>query len=733
MFLLATHQKASEYHDFGKLSQAFQNYIMNPQKAAKTRHTLKGALYYLLQEKLLIRQESFSIFFSILRHHGDLPDVNDYVLRNLGDMDGLEETVKEIHLICQQVSIPLESEQEANDVIELFDTETFTDDHYLNGLETYFETKEVFSRLIFADKFEAIFKDVFSHNQEFNPTIHIEKLHNLIAGKSNPMSDIRNQAREEIISNYKSNSQKQIFLIEAPTGIGKTFTALHLALEIAKDKGKKRIINALPMTSIIDQTHEQYKEIINEKYLLKFHYLTNAKSYDEQDQESGQAGAENEERLVRQKNDYVASSWSGDSVIVTTFNQLFYAIFSNKNRDLIKLWTLQDSVIILDEIQAIPRILLKDVAYVIEFLSQRFNIDFILMSATIPAIKNFFHHRSMAELLDNRYYEMSFNNRYGLAFNPDISDIERLADEIVVACGKYNSVVCVVNTKKVALSLYEKLEQQLEEDRIFLLSTNHIPLHRKAIIGTIKNRLDNGIKTVLVSTQVIEAGVDLDFDFGFREFAPFSSIIQTAGRINREGTKSAAGLIVTNRIGPSPYDEKDLLFSEVTELLGKSPELRENGILPVLKEYFQIAIQKTSKDFQLLEEMERLNFETVFKRFNDRFMKTIPNQLPVFIEIEDGIYDEFAARQEQVINRLKSAKTLAAKMDIRIQLKEIQKEVSGYVINVNASDARNELNAFYDSNEMKWCPNHDVNRDIGQSKYTDKKGWLNNDDGSCFF
>ncbi len=726
------HQKAAEFHDFGKLSREFQEYIKDPNNSDKTRHAFNSAIFFLLNNNLKIDKESFAIFFSILKHHGDLLDVDTYILDNLDDEDKFEESFESVSSICRQVSLSWSSEKEAGDLIEIFDTDSFSQDYNLRGLDSYFKIKEVFSRLVFADKYEAIFKSCYSPSTDFDASLQISKLLDLISGKQNKMSAIRNQAREEIVQNYKANSKKRIFIIEAPTGIGKTFTALHLALEIAKDKGKKRIINALPMTSIIDQTYQEYGATISEKHLLKFHHLTNAKSYDEQQQEAEQAGVEAEERLVRQKNDYIGASWSGDDVIVTTFNQLFNALFSNKNRELIKFWALNETVVILDEIQAIPRILLKDVAHVIGFLSRAFNIDFILMSATIPAIKSFLDQDTMAELLDNRYYEMDFNNRYELCFNPTINDIDSLVKEILLASETYNSVLCVVNTKKLSLEIFNKLEDRFEEEMLYLLSANHIPLHRKTVIGNIKERLDKREKTILISTQVIEAGVDLDFDIGFREFAPLSSIIQTAGRINREGEKPESKLIVTDRIGQSPYDEKDLLYDDVTNLLTTSNQLREKNILPILKKYFQIAIKKTSKDYQLLNEMINLDFETVYKRFNDRFMKEIPNRSPIFIEVEEGIYDYFNKEQNKLIKKLKAAKKLEEKMDIKIRLKELQKKIANYVISVNAEDIKNEKRAFHESNDMRWCPNSFVDLPKG-SKYTFKKGWFDDSDGNYFF
>lgn len=710
-----THKRAAAFHDLGKLNTKFQQNINNDGQLPF--HSLEGAFYFLLYHNIEIDVESFGIFLSILKHHGNLPDVNslaediladeDYILRNHPD---LKDTIEQIKKIIQ-INLHFELEE----CYEIFDTELFVNDNKLNGLYSFFRIREIFSRLIFADKYEAIFKKEFMAGLSFEFDKFNKKLLTHIGNKENALSSVRNAARVDVVEKFKQNNEKKIFFLEAPTGIGKTFTAFHLALQIAGEKNKKRIINALPMTSIIDQTYEEYAKVIDPNILLKYHHLTNTKEYIVSDKEK-----ENEKNYIRQKNDFISSSWGLDQVIITTFNQILNAFYSNKNRDLIKFWTLRDSVIIFDEIQAVPRILLKDFSETINFLSREFNIDFILMSATIPAIKKFFKPETTSDLLDLKYYSMGFNNRYSLKFIEKIDTAEKLTEQILKKSEKSNSLVCVVNTKKLALKIYKEIEKFFHNDEIFLLSTLFIPEHRKNIIRDIKERLGKRKKTILISTQVIEAGVDLDFDCGFREFAPLYSIIQTAGRINRENRdeiKESAELIITNKIGSNPYKPADLLYDEVKELL--QTEIREDKILPFLKDYFEIAINQTLPDSILINDMEQLNFEKTTKQFDSHFMQTLPNLIPVFIEIENGLYESICSKRSKIIEELKAPNmSLEYKMEQKSVLKHMNKTISKYVINI-CNDEAKSFPDFENYGDMKICNYSYVKNGL----YSDKMGW----------
>ena len=712
-----THRLAALFHDLGKLNDTFQKNI--DRNGPLPFHAIEGALFFLAAQNMNLDAENLGVFLSIAKHHGNLPDVDAFAYK-LADVDTIQkehpdlpDTIKDIRrLTGSDVDVDLD------ECSDCFDAEDFVKENGLGGLSAYFRIKTIFSRLIFSDKFEAIFKQAYSENNLFPVKTYQENLIRHMEGRTNALSSVRNSARLDVLENYKTHRDKRIFIIEAPTGIGKTFTALQLALAIAEDKNKKRIVNALPMTSIIDQTYQEYARVIDENVLLKFHHLTKTKDYPA----SGTVDAQ-ECQYVRQKQDFLGASWCLDKVIVTTFNQMLNAFYSNKNRDLTKFWTLRESVVIFDEIQAVPRILLQDFAQTLGFLSKEYNMDFVLMSATIPAIKNFLPSGSYADLLDPSYYSMAFNNRYALSFTPEIDSADELVRRIFKASEHHVSVLCVVNTKKLALEIFNQVRTRFDHDEVYLLSTLFIPKHRKKIIKTIRQRLLEKKRTILVSTQVIEAGVDVDFDFGFREFAPFYAIIQTAGRINRENrneVRETAKLVVTSRIGPCPYHEKDVLYEEVSELL--QHDIRENKILPLLKTYFETAINRTPKEAVLMDKMKNLDFEMTMEAFEKNFMKDLPNIVPVFVEIRAGLYNLFANKRNRLIKALKEEGIpLEKTMEIKSSLKRLSKHMSHYVVSVSKDDAAT-FPDFENERDMKVC-GYSYLDDAENGVYTEKKGW----------
>ena len=722
-FIDESHKNVAEFHDLGKLSKAFQTYIrnVNDRNQRKTTHSLESALIYLKEHKYLLDKNTLPEFVSILRRHGNLENIDD-MAGNLNYTNDILESHENLIMALDEIqkASGLKNDFNLESCCDYFNEEPFVAGYKFSGIDMYYQIKEVFSKLIFADKYEAIFKQVYIEKPFNDFDVYIVKLLQLLAKKENNSSKIRNEARNDTLYRLKENLGKKIFLIEAPTGIGKTFMALHLALELGKEKKKKRIINALPMTSIIDQTYEEYLNIIDSDVLMKYHHLSVSKNYLTKDQES-----DSETNYSKQKNVYINKSWSEDKVIVTTFNQILNLFYSNKNSDLVKFWTLRDSVIIFDEIQAIPRILLKDFAETINYLSQAFNIDLILMSATVPDIKKHLDNSILCELLDNRYYNMEFNNRYAIKIDHSINCKERLVLEIEKEFENNQSVLCVVNTKKLALNVYQDLFHSVKkDDTVFLLSSLFIPKHRKDKINNIKTILKSKRKIILISTQVIEAGVDLDFDIGFREFAPFYSIIQTAGRINRENrseVQDTAKLIVFPKIGYSPYHQTDLSEDIVFDLLKN--EIRENNLLPVLRKYFEIVLNRTSPDPILYKKMENLEFEEVSKLLNNNFMKEIPGFTPIFIEIEKHLYNEYENSLKEIFIVLHEKNIpLEAKMNLKAQIKDIYKEISEYVINVPKKEA-NDLPYFHRDDEMKYCC-----FDVLNNYYSIECGWNTKDD-----
>ncbi|MBE3022103.1 CRISPR-associated helicase Cas3' [Campylobacter sp. 7477a] len=671
----AEHIQAGSYHDLAKLIERFQLYInlrleKFPSKneyekeraRLKTTHALEGALiYFFVRENKDI--DFLANFFTILKHHSDLPDILHFIkeyLSVINSKNNIKQQIQTSKKVCEIASI--EASIDIRTFIKHFLLLERNFNQYQN-LDNFFLFKKRYSRLILADKFEAIFSKPYQNVAILdNKTIdnYIGQLNKEIGKKE--ANKYKNKAREIIFKNYESNTDKNKFLIKAPTGIGKTFLALNLALCLAKFRGdKRRIITAIPFTSIIDQTHIEYEKIIGSNKVLKYHHLTSYKKDD------------NDEVEQLSQKLFLADIWQ-ENFIVTTFNQLFYTFFSNHNRDNIKLETLRDSVIIIDEIQNIPRVLLKQISIMFNEFAKRYNIDFILMSATMPCITQ--ELENFTELSSPDFYRDK-KDRYRLIYKPNLSSFESVRDEILRQSNK--SVLCVVNTILKAKTLHKMLKSCNNEREIYLLTTHQVPIHRAQIIEEIREKLSkNDKKIVLVSTQLIEAGVDLDFDIGFREFAPFGSIIQSAGRVNREGKNSMTDVVVFNYLDgkPHPYHDTDLQEEFIKDTLLNN--IKESEIYEILENYFKVARSQTTS-VNLLKYATNLDFETLFCEFNKNFMPQQKWKVSLFIEEYENHFEDFLNKREDLLN------SNSDRFEIMADIKEREKDLSLHTICVNES------------------------------------------------
>ena len=668
------HKEVASFHDLAKISQKFQDYINldaknfnsadefeKARQKLKTTHTLESAFIYFFTRAN--KDLNFiANFFAILKHHSDLPDIDSFI-SNIGSTKAkVVDKLKKIDEIAQRANLDID--MELYDFVDyFFDLENELSKYY--GLESFFIFKKRYSRLILADKFEAIFSESYQNLAVLNAKkidLYINQIKRIIAAKK--QDDYKNKAREIIFKNFNSNKDKKTFLIKAPTGIGKTFLALNLALEIARDGNKRRIITAIPFTSIIDQTHTEYQKMIADQDVLKYHHLTSYKSQNDDEQEQ-----------FMQKV-FLADVWH-ENFIVTTFNQLFFTFFSNHNKDNLKLETLRDSVVIIDEIQNIPRVLLKSIAAAFNEFSKRYDIHFIIMSATMPHIAA--ELESFTELSEPILYKRE-KDRYEIIYESDIKGLDDLVNEILKH--QEESALCVVNTISKAKRLYEALKNSSKRS-VYLLTTHQIPLHRVQIIEEIREKLDSGEKITLVATQLIEAGVDLSFDVGFREFAPIGAIIQAAGRVNRNATSSkSAKITVFDYLDGKhfPYHDIDLQEDKVKEILART--IKESEIYQILESYFQNTKDETTS-IDLLSLAKELKFQTLFDKFNASFMPKQDYKVSLFIEQYDGHFNEFLEKREALLASGKD------KFIILANIKELEKELALYTIAVGKNMLEN--------------------------------------------
>lgn len=322
-----------------------------------------------------------------------------------------------------------------------------------------------------------------------------------------------NQQRERVLQDCRDAALNEagLYSLTVPTGGGKTLSSLAFALEHAKTHGKRRIIYVIPFTSIIEQNATVFRDMLGDDVVLEHHcnFIPDQSDW---------------------KTRLASENWDAP-VVVTTNVQFFNSFYANKPSKCRKLHNVADSVVIFDEVQAIPVERLKPCLEVIKELSENYGVTSVLCTATQPAIEYSDQFQSGLKVRDEivgnvpelfsslRRTEESF---IGVLDNDELS--ERLAME--------SQVLCIVNTRRQALEAFEALP---ESGGNIHLSALMYPAHRTAKLAEVRRRLNDGLPCRVVSTQLIEAGVDVDFPCVYRTVAGIDSIAQAAGRCNRNG------------------------------------------------------------------------------------------------------------------------------------------------------------------------------------------------------
>lgn len=332
------------------------------------------------------------------------------------------------------------------------------------------------------------------------------------------------------------NSDRGLYTLTAPTGGGKTVASLAFALRHAKRCGMQRVIYVIPYTSIIEQTAETFRDILGAENVLE-HHSGVLFEVDENEDETALSKAT------------ATENWDMP-VVVTTAVQFFESLFASKPSKCRKLHNLANSVIIFDETQMIPVPYLKPCVYAIAQLVKNYKATAVLCTATQPALgkllEEFIPGVTPQELCPDELFRDEIFKRVTFEKAGKLSNVE-IADLM----NNEKQVLCIVNSRKSARELYETLDKEGS----YHLSTLMYPAHRRAVLKEIREKLAHGEECRVAATSLIEAGVDVDFPAVFREEAGLDSILQAAGRCNREGKRSAAESVVTvfaseNKIPP---------------------------------------------------------------------------------------------------------------------------------------------------------------------------------------
>ncbi len=321
---------------------------------------------------------------------------------------------------------------------------------------------------------------------------------------------------------------KGIYTLTVPTGGGKTTASLGFALKHVNAHKMKRIIYVIPYTSIIDQNAAIFSDILGEENVLEHHSGVLYEMAEDMAQDT-----------VAYRKVLATENWD-KPVIVTTAVQFFESLYSCKSAKCRKLHNIANSVIIFDEAQTLPVAYLEPCVAAISELVANYGSTAILCTATQPALEGIFE-KYLPDLVMREICEDS-GNMYEVFRRTCIKDIGTLSlQDLVEGLAGKQQYLCIVNKRKTAQEIYG----QIEQEGAYCLTTLLYPADRKEKIVQIRERLAQGLPCRVIATSLVEAGVDLDFPEVFRQEAGLDSVIQAAGRCNREGKRQAEESVVS--------------------------------------------------------------------------------------------------------------------------------------------------------------------------------------------
>jgi len=572
-------------HDAGKATEAFQQRLEgSPQKVDHSTFGARLAQKYGGRLGVLLA-------YAVAGHHGGLA--------NGGEQKG------QLHYRLKHGTVPEDAHM----------LPCFQCDHVLKvpfsltrgraGFSLSFFTRMIFSSLVDADfldteKFYS--PDKTKERQYYSGQNDLPRLWNLFHAHMAELVKNADQTQVNILRKEiyrqcveKAEMPRQVFSLTVPTGGGKTLSSMAFALRHANNHGMKRVIYAIPFTSIIEQNAGIFKKIFGWGKVLEHH-----SNFIEKDDQG--------EQMLHLRHRLAVENWDAP-IVVTTNIQFFESLFACKTSRCRKLHNIAGSVIILDEAQAIPTEYLRPCLAALGELIDHYGCSVILCTATQPALDD-----------ESTLKKEALHDTYEIVPNPDtlfrklkrvqVDFVGKKSDEQLAALlKKEEQVLCIVSTKPQARTIFELL---CDLDGVFHLSTNMYPLHRQKVLREIRKRLKAGQTCRVVSTSLVEAGVDLDFPVVYRAMAGLDSIAQAAGRCNREGHLNDQGLL-------------GRVYVFESEKLPSMPWLkrcitRAGEALRALPDKDPIGLETMRRYFELLYDVEPLDGKEIMQQLNPSFL-----------------------------------------------------------------------------------------------------------------
>ncbi len=529
----------------------------------------------------------------------------------------------------------------------------------------YLDFSSVFSALIQADRGSFF---------EWEPSIFNITFDTTVLVKSSPLSNLRMEFQEKVLA--QNEVHDNLMVLKAPTGIGKTKIFLDIANRLSHKEKFERVFYFSPLLALTEDFESKlFSEEKKAAAVLKHEDLDRVLVYNHmfvgsllekglRDCAVKPEEAEDEEPAFFKTKEYFERESFNKELIVTTTQRLLMVLYSNAPADKEKLLSFRNSFLIIDEVQTIPKFLLPNLIALFRVIANKYNAKILLVSATIPDEVRDLPALNTPEDVENKYLQMTVKR---IEFKP-IFDASRE----VLSLGRNERTLFMVNTRRKARKLFEDVSKL--KPGIIYLSSGIKKCSRKAVVADLHG---SGPATV-ISTQVMEAGVDVSFTKMYREMAPLDNIVQAMGRLNREGETSTPVLSVFNLDGDyKPYSELEVAVSR--RLI---PGLHSStDIYDKLPDYYKEVSSRNKRNNKLADELEsrmkRLEFDDVWA-----FIKS--NVLP--IELGDSIFVPNLSEWDEVKMRFLSSTSFDSKGKVYKRFSGFMAELPGTVEGLKLMD-----------------------------------------------
>lgn len=759
-------------HDFGKATPAFQKYLDDGERTKYANHGFISSLFgYFVVKEHLRKSSNIDEFWYlpviswivINKHHGNIKNIRG----DFGEISKLKEP-SEIQTLKEQTKSLVTNIDELTEIytelaglniseylaidLESLLKNIYQDAKNLCGEDNfsfYFLTLVFYSALLDADKLDAAGRNRLPDRIEKIEDNLIDRyIKDKFDDSQRTIDKMRKMAFDEVTSHVPNLNIKEerIFSLNLPTGVGKTLTGLSFALKLRSKIQKEmnftpRIIYSLPFLSIIDQNAAVINAVLSQLYpdgsavpsnlFLKHHHLSDIEFVERR-------GNEEELDVVKDVNIalLLTESWHSE-IIITTFIQFFHSIITNKNRAAKKYHNCINSIIILDEIQSVPHCYWVLINRVLTYLGNHYNCWIILMTATQPLI---FKPAEINSLIKDRSKYFESLDRVTFNFDLDKKGINQFKEElltqimqeekkdILVVLNTINSCKDVYNFLKNELSIkyHQNPENCIDDDGIcqlpnqtlINLSTHIFPDSRLKRINRIKQRTKN--QKIIISTQMIEAGVDISVDIIFRDFAPLDSLIQTAGRCNRnnenqKGIVNIVYLIDEKRNKPfcTIYDSTLLdITKNVIREFGNT--ISESAFTTkAADKYYSLVVNRGTDQLsmKLVEDISKLNFEEIS---SFHLIEENISPVTVFIELDEKAEGIRKSMVEVLIEK--------KNFERKTELLKLRKDINQYCLSLRVG--KNSIDMI--KRELPGVGNIDDFRYVPREKIKD---WYKRDTG----